>query len=323
MDEFGLIQQYFKRQFIPNSKVLLGVGDDAAILKVSEGQSLVVCADTMVSGVHFHPDVSPNSLGYKLAMVNLSDIAAMGAEPVWATLCLTLPGIDEVWLESFSNGLFEALDKCNVELVGGDTTEGPMTLSLQLGGEVVPDKALTRDGAAVGDDVWVSGNLGGAAYALDLLAENTCTGTFHLEPQLRLERPEARVEVGLALRGLASACIDISDGLLADAGHLCTSSKVAIDFELAALPLHPSLSELNTPAMALPYALAGGDDYELLFTADSAQYDKIAELSDHLGIELTKIGSVVNGGTIRCLHNGVDVSADYQHLRGFNHFSPL
>ena len=322
MDEFGVIQQYFTRSGALSSKVLVGVGDDAAILKVSEGQSLVVCADTMVSGVHFHSDVSPNSLGYKLAMVNLSDIAAMGAKPVWATLCLTLPGIDEIWLESFSNGLFEALDKCNVELVGGDTTKGPMTLSLQLGGEVVPDKALTRGGAAVGDDVWVSGSLGGAAYALDLLAEGTSTDTLQSEQQLRLERPEARVELGLALPGLASACIDISDGLLADAGHLCASSKVAVDFELSALPLHPSLSGLNAPDTALPYALAGGDDYELLFTVDSAQYDEVAELSDHLGIELTKIGSVVNGGVIRCLHNGVDVSADYQHLRGFNHFSP-
>ncbi|MBT5032065.1 MAG: thiamine-phosphate kinase [Proteobacteria bacterium] len=322
MDEFGLIQQYFKRQNIPNSKVILGVGDDAAILKVSEGQSLVACVDTMVSGVHFHPDVSPSSLGYKLAMVNLSDIAAMGATPVWATLCLTLPGIDEAWLESFSNGLFEALDKCNVQLVGGDTTKGPMTLSLQLGGEVVHDKALARHGATVGDDVWVSGSLGGAAYALDLLAKSTSIDTLQSGSRLRLERPEARVELGLALQGLASACIDVSDGLLADAGHLCASSKVAVDFELSALPLHPSLSELNSPDMALPYALAGGDDYELLFTAGSAQCGKIAELSGPLGIELTKIGSVLNGGVIRCLYNGADVSADHQHLRGFNHFSP-
>ncbi len=160
MDEFDLIQRYFKRPYRKNAKVEIGVGDDAAVLAATPGRSLVVCADTMVSGVHFFSDVSPYDLGYKLAMVNLSDLAAMGANPVWATLCLTLPTPDKTWIKSFSNGLYEALDIRDVTLVGGDTTKGPMSLTLQMGGEVESGQAITRGGANIGDLVWVSGELG-------------------------------------------------------------------------------------------------------------------------------------------------------------------
>lgn len=325
MDEFDLIHQYFKYPSGQNPKVEIGVGDDAAVLTVATGQSLVVCADTMVSGVHFFPATLPSNLGYKLAMVNLSDLAAMGAKPIWATLCLTLPEPDETWLESFSNGLYEALDSYDVALVGGDTTKGPMTLTLQLGGELEAGQAIKRSGARLGDSVWVSGELGVAAYALSLLGDNNSGDVIETAKldrlQEYLERPEARIDLGLALVGIASSCIDVSDGLFADAAHICQASKVGIDLKLDCLPLHPSVVEHIAPEKALDCAVTGGDDYELLFTVGPDKQKILFEISSRLGISVTKIGSVTNTGLVRCFNDNVDVSVEYAGKSGFIHFT--
>ena len=325
MDEFDLIQRYFKRPYRKNAKVEIGVGDDAAVLAATPGRSLVVCADTMVSGVHFFSDVSPSDLGYKLAMVNLSDLAAMGANPVWATLCLTLPTPDKTWIKSFSNGLYEALDIHDVTLVGGDTTKGPMSLTLQMGGEVESGQAITRGGANIGDLVWVSGELGVAAYILGLRIEQREGGSVDTVQLGKLhnylDRPEARVELGLAISGVASSCIDVSDGLLADASHICDASTVGIDLELDCLPLHPSLAEHLELDKIINCALSGGDDYELLFTVDPYKQRTLFDISARLGIGLRKIGTVTNTGRVRCFRDSVDVSAKYANNLGFSHFS--
>ena len=279
----------------------------------------------MVSGVHFFSDAPAAHLGYKLAMVNLSDLAAMGANPVWATLCLTLPTVDKSWIKSFSSGLYEALDAHSVALVGGDTTKGPMTLTLQLGGEVESGQAITRSSANMGDSVWVSGVLGAAAYALDLLVEKNEGASINTDQlntlQKYLERPEARVELGLALSGIASSCIDVSDGLLADASHICEASDAGMDLELEKLPLHSSLIEHSEPDKVLNCALTGGDDYELLFTVNPDNQQKLFDISARLGISLRRIGTVTNTGLVRCFRGNIDVSAKYARKSGFNHFS--
>jgi thiamine-monophosphate kinase len=295
------------------------------VLAATTGQSLVVCADTMVSGVHFFPDALPSHLGYKLAMVNLSDLAAMGANPVWATLCLTLPTADEAWLASFSNGLYEALDAHDVALVGGDTTKGPMTLTLQLGGEVDAGQAITRSGANIGDAVWVSGELGAAAYALGLLVEKNAGSSIDTDQlavlRKHLERPEARVDLGLALSGIASSCIDVSDGLFADASHICEASEVGIDLQLECLPFHLSLVEHLAAEKVLNCAVTGGDDYELLFTVGPDKQQTLIDVSARLGLSLTKIGTVTNMGVVRCFKDNLDVSTKYTNKSGFNHFT--
>jgi thiamine-monophosphate kinase len=285
--EFDLIARYFAGHD-RRGDVVLGVGDDAALIaSVPPGEVLAVTIDTLVSGVHFHPGVDPATLGHKLLAVSLSDLAAMGARPAWATLALTLPDVDEAWLAAFAAGLFTLAEAHDVALVGGDTTRGPLTLTLQLAGHVPAELALRRSGACPGDAVCVTGTLGDAALALasppGLVPEEAAF------LQTRLERPTPRVTAGLALRGLATSAIDVSDGLAADLGHVLKASGVGATLELAHLPLSPALQRL-AEAGDWAHPLGGGDDYELCFTLPSARLTALA--TQDLGVSVTRIGTV-------------------------------
>jgi len=318
LSEFDLIAQYFAApsraaESRPASGVVTGVGDDAAILTLTPGHQLVVASDTMVAGVHFFADVDPEALGYKLAMVNLSDLAAMGAVPRWALLNLTIETSNSDWLRAFAQGLHAALAVYQVVLVGGDTTRGPLCLSLTLQGEVPSGQALLRSGAQVGDRIAVSGCIGGASYALDLLQRDPTHPDF-LQVRDALERPSAQVVLGQRLRGLAHACIDVSDGLLADLGHVLTASGVGAVIDWAALPLHPALHSCD-PNEAARYALNGGEDYQLLFTYRAVDADALALLVPEGWRE---IGEIVDGAGVE-LQNHSGVSLETRNL-GYDHF---
>jgi thiamine-monophosphate kinase len=319
MSEFDLIQRYFTR---PTPSATLGVGDDAALLHIAEGMELAVSTDMLVSGTHFFPDADPYMLGHKTLAVNLSDLAAMGATPRWATLAISLPVADENWLRRFSEGFFALADEYNVELVGGDTTRGPLNLSVTIMGEVPRGKALRRSGAQIGDDIWVSGTLGEAALGLAnlqgkiQLPENTrifCLAALH--------QPQPRIALGLALRGIANSAIDISDGLLADLGHILDCSNKAAEVRYDKLP-KPSLfasPDEEMHELERRCILSGGDDYELCFTAPFAQRTEVEVLATRLSLPLSRIGSIVSG-------HGCKVRADNGNVMkimesGYDHFA--
>lgn len=294
--EFDLIKRYFTR---PAPSAVLGVGDDAALLRVGNGMELAVSTDMLVSGTHFFPDADPFLLGHKTLAVNLSDLAAMGAQPRWALLSLALPAADESWLERFSAGFFALADQHGVELVGGDTTRGPLNLCVTIMGEVPQGGALRRDGARTGDDIWVSGTLGRAALAL---AHHQ--GVVRLPPAelaactAALHQPAPRVALGLALRGMAHSAIDISDGLLADLGHILENSAAGAEIAFDALPVPEILRALSSQGygeVAQRCALAGGDDYELCFTAPVSCRAEMKDLSSRLSLPLTRIGAIMTG----------------------------
>lgn len=295
MSEFDLIRRFFTRE---TPHAVLGVGDDAALLQVEPGNVLAVSTDMLVSGTHFLPDADPFLLGYKALAVNLSDLAAMGATPRWATLAIALPPnedgrADEAWLAQFSAGFFALAQQHNVELVGGDTTHGPLNLCVTIFGEVPAQQALRRDGAQAGDDVWVSGRLGDAALALAHLQGRMVLSDAELAVCLpALHQPQPRIALGLALRDIASSAIDISDGLLADLGHILETSRAGAELDLAALPLSPALQGRMSQPSGRQCALAGGDDYELCFTASVAQRETLAGIAARLGVPLTRIGQI-------------------------------
>ncbi len=291
MSEFELIRRHFTRA---TPSALLGVGDDCALLQVSAGKVLAVSSDMLVSGTHFFADADPYCLGHKTLAVNLSDLAAMGATPRWATLALSLPSADAGWLEKFSAGFFALAQQYQVDLVGGDTTRGSLNMCVTIMGEVDAQQALRRDGAQLGDEIWVSGKLGDAALALAHLQGRVSLSAAEFSVvALALHQPQPRVALGLALRGMASSAIDISDGLLADLGHLLTSSNVAAQLDFAAIPISPVLRVHE--AFTSSCALAGGDDYELCFTAAAGQHAELLRVSVALNLPLTRIGKVVAG----------------------------
>jgi thiamine-monophosphate kinase len=288
--EFDLIARHFTR---PAASAVLGVGDDCALLAPAPGMQLAVSADMLLEGRHFSPQDGPAGIGHKSLAVNLSDLAAMGATPRWATLSIALPAADEAWLAAFARGLFRIADQFGIELVGGDTTRGPLTISITVIGEVPPGEALRRDGAQPGDDVWVSGVLGSAAAALAyrqgrLFMEQV--DAARVLPALYLPTP--RVELGLALRGVASSAIDISDGLLGDLGHILERSRVGATLQFAALPTLPVLQAYLHEAVARECVLAGGDDYELCFTAPAARRDAVEGAAQRAGVAVTRIGTI-------------------------------
>jgi thiamine-monophosphate kinase len=313
LSEFELIARYFDSPdfAVPDAEgVLLGVGDDAALLRLPPGEDLAVSVDTLVAGVHFPSDSSPEQIGHRALAVNLSDLAAMGARPLWFTLALTLPEADEAWLAGFSRGLAALARLYHVALVGGDTTRGPLSITIQVHGSVPAELALRRDGARAGDDVWVSGHPGTAALGLrQLLA-----GGPRDEAARVFLAPVPRIALGLALRGLASAAIDVSDGLLADAGHIAGRSGVAIVLERERLPFSPPLAALADPQDACALALTGGDDYELCFTAPPRHAAAIAGAGADLGLACTRIGRVLAGQGVSCT-GFVPRAAGYQHFR--------
>jgi len=293
MTEFDLIRRYFTRA-TPNA--LLGIGDDAALLKVSNGNVLAVSCDMLASGTHFFPDADPFLLGHKTLAVNLSDMAAMGATPRWATLAIALPDADETWLERFSAGFFALAQQYGVELIGGDTTRGPLNLCVTILGEVPAQQALQRSGARHGDEIWVSGTLGDAALALVHLQGRIALSGEELATCAQvLHQPQPRVALGLALRGIASSAIDISDGLLADLGHILDASHAAAEIGLALLPVSAVMRAYVELPLGKQCALSGGDDYELCFTAPAVRHAEIMSISARLGLPLTCIGKIVAG----------------------------
>jgi len=314
--EFDIIERYFKRTSA-DADVLLGVGDDAAVLAVDGAMAVTV--DTLVSGVHFPDGMAASLLGYRLMAVNLSDLAAMGAEPRWATLALTLPKPDELWLEGFSRGLYELAERFGVSLVGGDLTRGPLTATLQLMGRVDRGAALTRGGGNLGDDIYVTGTLGDSAAGIALITERVPAPPGSAEAALeeRFYRPLPRVAEGRALRSLASAAIDISDGLLADLGHLCKASGCGALIDVERVPLSAELISLFPPQIALGHALGGGDDYELCFTAPPSRAQEIEAALEACGTNVRRIGQLVPGTEVLCRRDGEPF---VPAARGYRHF---
>lgn len=316
--EFDLIRRFFTR---PAENAFLGVGDDAALLRPTPGKLLAVSSDMLVADRHFLPDADPYLLGYKTLAVNLSDLAAMGAAPRWATLALALPDVDETWLEAFSRGFFELAECHGVSLVGGDTTRGPLNLCVTIFGEV-GEKPLRRDSARAGDDIWVSGDLGGAALGLaHLRGDLTLTADEAAACLTHLHRPEPRVRLGLTLVALPRvAAIDISDGLLADLGHILECSGIGADVQFAQLPAHVAVAaRLQESAVARRCLLAGGDDYELCFTAPPASMADVIAAGTAAGVTVRRIGRIAVEPGLRLF--GVDGETLQIEERGFDHFN--
>jgi len=315
--EFSLIEIYFTSRTSERNDVVLGIGDDAAVMQLAENEQLVVTTDTMVAGVHFPESTTPYDIGYKLMAVNMSDLAAMGAQPRWASLALTLPDVDEDWLEEFTAGMFKLASRHGVQLVGGDTTRGPLTLSLTLHGVVETGKYLQRKGAAAGDAIYISGSLGDAGLALQQLLVGAEPDTVLLE---RLNRPTPQVELGQALTGIASAAIDISDGLLADLGHILKASGVGAHLQLDDLPMSDNVRQTVSEAdWSLP--LASGDDYELCFTVPAANQAALKSCVATLGLDVSLIGTIESEKGLRCF--SLDGELVTLHGRGYEHFSAI
>jgi thiamine-monophosphate kinase len=297
--EFELIRKYFDR---PAPSAALGVGDDAALLRPNAGMELAVSTDLLLEGRHFRAGADARKLGHKSLAVNLSDMAAMGAAPRWATLALSLPSADEAWLEGFARGFFALAARFGVELIGGDTTRGPRCVCVTILGEVPRRLALYRAGAAPGDDVWVSGELGGAALGL--------VQPGNAAAALRLDEPEPRVELGERLRGIASAAIDVSDGFAQDLGHILERSGVGAVVEYERLPRFTGADARQV--------LSGGDDYELVFTARQERRAEIELLSKELGLGLARVGSIQKGEARLQVLDGERKPIAVE--RGFDHF---
>ena len=287
--EFELIRRYFTPPESDHDDVVLGVGDDCALLTQNEGRETAVSTDTLVAGVHFPADTAPYNIGFKSVAVSLSDLAAMGARPVGILLALTLPEVDEEWLGEFARGLNDILAREGGMLIGGDTTRGPLTITVTAIGDLPVGSALTRDGAHSGDDIWVTGTLGDAALALKLMREGReCPE----ELRAKLDRPDPRVREAYALRGVATAAIDISDGLAADLGHLLESSGVSATLRLTDIPLSREFEAACGDDRDWNLPLAGGDDYELLFTAQPGARSVIFSRMTELHCLVTRIGTI-------------------------------
>ena len=346
MSEFNLIEKYFTR---PAPQADLGVGDDAALISVGAGMQLAVSSDMLVAGTHFFHDAAPYNIGWKALAVSVSDMAAMGANPKWATLAIALPqilpspsqgegqdggaqhvpptpalplkeggSVSDVWLAEFSRGFFACADTFNIDLIGGDTTKGSLNISVTIMGEVPIGTALRRDGAQVGDDIWVSGQLGSAALGLAHL-QNKIVLKNELGICLKaLNTPTPRAALGLALRGIATSCIDVSDGLLADLGHVLTASNLGATIDLEKIPCIDLLKNNLENSEFQEYILAGGDDYELCFTAPATKREAINLLSKQLNLAITCIASTRAdiGLQAMCKNNQIKL---LKH--GFDHFA--
>jgi len=315
LGEFDLIAKYFTR---PVARAALGVGDDCALLQPAPGMQLAVSSDMLVEGRHFLSTVAPDRLGHKALAVNLSDLAACGARPLAFTLALALPRVDEAFLDGFSRGLLALADAHGCELVGGDTTQGPLNLCITVFGEVPAGQALLRAGARAGDAVWVSGTLGDARLALEVFRGSVALdGAGFEQARAAMERPIPRVGLGQALRGIASSAIDLSDGLLGDLGHVLRRSQVGATLDVDALP-RSALLAAQPPALQRLCTLAGGDDYELVFTAPAARGDAVREAARAAGVAVACIGRIDAGPGLRLRdRDGAPVDARFA---AFDHF---
>jgi len=321
VSEFELIGRYFTHRA---RSAVLGVGDDAALVRVRRGCELVVSADMLVAGRHFLRGAEPYRLGHKALAVNLSDVAAMGANPRWATLALALPAVNPRWLAAFARGFMALARRFGVDLIGGDTTRGPLNICVQIMGEVPAGRALRRDGARPGDDVWVSGTLGDAALALAALKRRIRLTPAELARcTVKLHQPQPRIALGIALRGVARSAIDISDGLLADLGHILERSGVAAEIEFAALPASVAMRRHLAGSIARGAMLAGGDDYELCFTAPMRSRRRVAAVARATNIMLTRIGCIRTParGVARLAVRGSDGAVLRIARGGYDHFS--
>ncbi|WP_310606495.1 thiamine-phosphate kinase [Buttiauxella brennerae] len=321
--EFSLIARYFDRVSSSRRDVETGIGDDCALLTVAEKQLLAISTDTLVSGIHFLPDIDPRDLGYKALAVNLSDLAAMGADPAWLTLAITLPEVDESWLEAFSDSLFEQLEYYDMQLIGGDTTRGPLAMTLGIHGLVPAGRALKRSGARPGDWIYVTGTPGDSAAGLailqDRLVVEDATQSAYLKK--RHLRPTPRILHGQALRDLASSAIDLSDGLISDLGHILKASECGARIDLDALPYSEAIKANVGAELALQWALSGGEDYELCFTVPEINRGALDVAIGNLGIPFTCIGQVApESEGLQFMQNGKPVTLD---LKGYDHFASL
>jgi thiamine-monophosphate kinase len=318
--EFDLIRRYFTHR---TRHTLLGVGDDAALIRVRRGHVLAISVDMLVEGRHFFKGADPEALGHKTLAVNLSDLAAMGAAPRWATLALALPYADARWLAAFSRGFMRLARAHGVDLIGGDTTRGPLNLCVQIMGEVPVNKALRRDGARAGDEVWVSGTLGDAALVVAARHKKLRLSKQALAAaSRRLDTPTPRVALGLALRGIARCAIDISDGLLSDLGHICERSNVAAVVELDALPRSRLMRAYAGNAAAQRAMLSGGDDYELCFTAPVSKRAAVLRAGARARVPVTRVGCIISApagavGVVVLDGGGLPLRVTQ---RGFDHF---
>ena len=324
MGEFDLIERYFRR---PARQAVLGVGDDCALLQPAPGMQLAISSDMLVEGRHFLSTVDPARLGHKALAVNLSDLAACGAKPMAFTLALALPAVDEAWLAGFAKGLFALADAHCCELVGGDTTRGPLTICITVFGEVAPGQALLRSGARAGDDLYVSGTLGDARLALEAFRGKVRLPADLFEAtRARMEQPTPRVALGQALRGVATAAIDISDGLVGDLGHILKASAVGacIDTAIATKLIAIQQDLTRTPSlfsseMQLGLVLSGGDDYELAFTAPEAARAAVQAAAEASATPITRIGQIETASGLRL--RGPDGQSRPCPLSGFDHFA--
>ena len=329
MGEFDLIERYFKR---PTHKAALGVGDDCALLRPTEGMQLAVSSDMLVEGRHFLSTIDPARLGHKALAVNLSDLAAVGAEPLGFTLALSLPRVEEAWLAGFSSGLLRLADAHGCELVGGDTTQGPLNICITVFGEVPPGDALLRQNAQVGDDIYISGTVGDARLALEVFrGSHSISGEAFEQARLRMEQPTPRVELGTALRAVANAAIDVSDGLLGDLGHILKRSGVGAQIDTTWLLTAGHFGEAHLPAGITPvladlpwnkrleFALSGGDDYELCFTAPVNQRELVHAAAWETGTPVTRIGRITQAqGLVVMDPQGQPIA---KRFTSFDHFA--
>ena len=319
MKEFNLIKRFFTEQVINRRDVVLGIGDDCALLAPAERQHIAVTTDTLVSGVHFPLDTTPRAIGHKAIAVNLSDLAAMGAEPTWISLALTLPKFDHQWLEEFSAGLFELCEYYNIQLIGGDTTQGPLSVTVTAQGLVPVDTHISRSGAKSGDWIYVTGELGDAALALQHIQGKVVIENVFKEQVLsKLDYPKPRVLAGQNLREYASSAIDLSDGIIADLGHICEASGVGANIVLDSLPLSEVLKKTLGLEQAIELALAGGDDYELLFTVSEDNKVGMETTMRNSGVPFTCIGQMNMSGKITTTMDSKVVPIN---VKGFEHFS--
>ena len=312
--EFDLIER-IRRRAPGRDDVILGIGDDAAIVQVPPGKQLVIAADTINRGIHFPDNTAPADIGWKSLAVNLSDLASMGAEPAWCTLSLSLPTGDAAWVDAFLDGFLELAALHRVALIGGDTTRGPLSVSVTVHGFVEPGRALLRSGAREGDDVWVTGTLGEATAALTQWQAGAIVDPIL---RMRLDRPTPRLATAARIADIAHACIDVSDGLLADLQHICSASRVGAEVELETLPALPELVAAFEPQRRQAIQSTGGDDYELCFTASSSARDEIARIAIETDTPITRVGRIVAGQGTRALRD--DGSEWVAPSQGFVHF---
>lgn len=326
MTEFEIIQRYFAQQGMRRADVAVGIGDDGAVVRVPAGCELVAVMDTLVAGVHFPPETAPADIGYKALAVNLSDMAAMGAEPAWATLAMSLPQADDAWLAGFARGFFQIADQCGVQLIGGDTTRGPLTVTVQLQGTVPAGGAVRRAGARPGDLICVTGTVGDAGLALRAWGGQRHFPAPHDNTLFtRLHRPVPRWEEGPALRGLATAMIDISDGLVADLRHVLAASGVGATLDVEKVPLSTAFragaaAEGLTPDAQLRLALTAGDDYELCFTVPAVQQRRLDDVLARFACGYHVVGVIDDTPGLRLkLEDGNPLRLDGA---GYVHFAP-